>query len=295
MSRDPGDPGAGRRPGPVRRGERRRRGAHRVPGGRRRRRHRPAVRRPRAGGPGRGPAAPLPAVQGPVADRVERRPDAQPGQAHGRRVQPEGRRRDDDRRRQRRRRGGAEAARSGRPRRPRPPVRRRSRRTSTCEPQADPRRRHPRRGRACASRSSCGRTRCATTVASTCWRPRSTPEAAELITPDHVVHILGTLLEGYDAGRRRCRLDRSTSACCNVFEAAETIILPVYPEIAALKSVHALLDYLNEAGTDRGQVDVRAQQHVRPRHPQAARHRGGPRARRSRSTCRTTRSCTSRR
>ena len=35
----------------------------------------------------------------------------------------------------------------------------------------------------------------------------------------------------------------------NVFEAAETIILAVNPEISALKAVHALLDYLNEAGT----------------------------------------------
>ena len=35
----------------------------------------------------------------------------------------------------------------------------------------------------------------------------------------------------------------------NVFEAAETIILPVYPEISALKAVHGLLDYLNEAGS----------------------------------------------
>ena len=75
-----------------------------------------------------------------------------------------------------------------------------------------------------------------------------TPEAAELITPDHVVHVIGTLLEGYeavviDAGSI---LDERT---LNIFELAETIILPVYPEISALKSVHALLDYLNEAGT----------------------------------------------
>jgi len=74
-----------------------------------------------------------------------------------------------------------------------------------------------------------------------------TPEAAELVTPDHVVHMLGTLLEGYesvvvDAGST---LDERV---LNLFEAAETIILPVYPEMAALKSVHALLDYLNEAG-----------------------------------------------
>ncbi|HET8784168.1 MAG TPA: AAA family ATPase [Candidatus Limnocylindrales bacterium] len=74
-----------------------------------------------------------------------------------------------------------------------------------------------------------------------------TPEAAELITPDHVVHVIGTLLEGYesvviDAGSI---LDERT---LNVFELAETIILPVYPEISALKSVHGLLDYLNETG-----------------------------------------------
>ena len=34
-----------------------------------------------------------------------------------------------------------------------------------------------------------------------------------------------------------------------VFEAAETIVLPVHPEISALKAVHGLLDYLNEAGS----------------------------------------------
>ena len=74
------------------------------------------------------------------------------------------------------------------------------------------------------------------------------PELAELITPDHVAHLIGTLLEGYesvviDAGSV---LDERT---LTVFEAAETVILPVYPEIAALKAVHALLDYLNEAGS----------------------------------------------
>ena len=34
-----------------------------------------------------------------------------------------------------------------------------------------------------------------------------------------------------------------------IFEAAETIVLPVYPEISALKAMHGLLDYLNEAGS----------------------------------------------
>ena len=34
-----------------------------------------------------------------------------------------------------------------------------------------------------------------------------------------------------------------------VFEHADTIIIPVYPEIAALKAVHGLLEYLSEAGS----------------------------------------------
>jgi pilus assembly protein CpaE len=76
----------------------------------------------------------------------------------------------------------------------------------------------------------------------------ATPELAELVTPTHVEHILGTLLAAYetviiDAGST---LDEVALAA---FEAAETVILPVYPEIPALKAVHALLDYLNEAGT----------------------------------------------
>lgn len=74
------------------------------------------------------------------------------------------------------------------------------------------------------------------------------PESAEQITPAHVSQILTTLLDGYelvviDAGSQ---LDERIM---NVFEAAETVVLPVYPEIPALKAVHALLDYLNEAGS----------------------------------------------
>jgi pilus assembly protein CpaE len=74
-----------------------------------------------------------------------------------------------------------------------------------------------------------------------------TPEASELITPDHIITIVNSLLEGYesvvlDAGST---LDERV---LRVFEAAETVILPVYPEISALKAVHALLDYMNETG-----------------------------------------------
>jgi pilus assembly protein CpaE len=74
------------------------------------------------------------------------------------------------------------------------------------------------------------------------------PDAAELITPDHITHLIGALLEQYesiviDAGSV---LDERT---LTVFEHAETIVLSVYPEIAALKAMHGLLDYLNEAGS----------------------------------------------
>ena len=74
------------------------------------------------------------------------------------------------------------------------------------------------------------------------------PEAANSITPEHVAQILKTLLEGYDmivvdAGST---LDERALA---IFEAAEAVILPVTPEIGALKAMHAFLDYLNEAGS----------------------------------------------
>ena len=76
----------------------------------------------------------------------------------------------------------------------------------------------------------------------------TTPEAAEQITADHVINIIGTLLDGYES----VVIDAGSSLderILSVFELAETIIMPVYPEIAALKAVHGLLDYLNEAGT----------------------------------------------
>jgi len=74
------------------------------------------------------------------------------------------------------------------------------------------------------------------------------PEAAETITSAHVALILSTLLEGYDmvvvdAGST---LDERVLA---IFEAVETVILVVTPEIAALKAMHGLLEYLADAGT----------------------------------------------
>jgi pilus assembly protein CpaE len=74
------------------------------------------------------------------------------------------------------------------------------------------------------------------------------PELAELVTAEHVDRILTTLLDTYDsvvidAGSW---LDERTMT---VFEHAETVIFAVCPEIGALKALHGLLDYLNEAGS----------------------------------------------
>ena len=77
------------------------------------------------------------------------------------------------------------------------------------------------------------------------------PESSELILPDHVSHILGTLLEAYDS----IVVDAGSvldERVLRVFEAAETIVLPVHPEMSALKAVHGLLDYLNETGSIAG-------------------------------------------
>ncbi len=75
-----------------------------------------------------------------------------------------------------------------------------------------------------------------------------TPEGADLVTPEHVGKIIANLLEGYDsvvidAGSA---LDERTMIA---LDAAEAVILPVYPEIAALRAVHAVLDYFNEVGS----------------------------------------------
>jgi pilus assembly protein CpaE len=74
------------------------------------------------------------------------------------------------------------------------------------------------------------------------------PEAAEMIGADHVARIVATALEAYDivvvdAGSA---LDERV---LTVLEAADLVILPVYAEIAALKAMHALLEYLNETGS----------------------------------------------
>ncbi len=76
----------------------------------------------------------------------------------------------------------------------------------------------------------------------------TSPEQAELITVEHVDKILKTLLGAYDevvidAGSW---LDERTMT---TFEHADTVIFSICPEISALKALHSLLDYLNEAGS----------------------------------------------
>jgi pilus assembly protein CpaE len=76
----------------------------------------------------------------------------------------------------------------------------------------------------------------------------TSPELAELVTAEHVDRILQTLLDSYDlvvidAGSW---LDERTMTA---FERAESVIFTVCPEIGALKALHGLLEYLNEAGS----------------------------------------------
>jgi pilus assembly protein CpaE len=77
------------------------------------------------------------------------------------------------------------------------------------------------------------------------------PELAELITPDHVDRILSTLLDTYDQVviDTGSWLDERT---LRAFEHAENVLFVVNPEIATLKAVNALIEYLNESGTVAG-------------------------------------------
>ncbi len=73
------------------------------------------------------------------------------------------------------------------------------------------------------------------------------PELAELITADHVDRILDTLLESYD----QVVIDTSAwmdERTLRAFEHAESVLFVVSPEIGALKSLTALIEYLNESG-----------------------------------------------
>ncbi|HET7031077.1 MAG TPA: AAA family ATPase [Candidatus Limnocylindrales bacterium] len=74
------------------------------------------------------------------------------------------------------------------------------------------------------------------------------PEQAALVTAEHIDRILTTLLDSYDQVviDTGSFLDERTLA---TFEHADSVLFVVNPEIAALKAVAALVEYLNEAGT----------------------------------------------
>ena len=76
----------------------------------------------------------------------------------------------------------------------------------------------------------------------------TTPELGDLVTPEHIGPLLDVALEAYqlvvvDAGSH---LDERVM---HAFEVADTVLLPVCPEITALKAMGALLEYLSEAGS----------------------------------------------
>jgi pilus assembly protein CpaE len=75
-----------------------------------------------------------------------------------------------------------------------------------------------------------------------------TPELAGLVEPSHIEQLLETILRQYDAVviDAGSMLDDRTMV---VIDQADAVIVPVYPEIAALKAVRAMLDYLNENGS----------------------------------------------
>jgi len=75
-----------------------------------------------------------------------------------------------------------------------------------------------------------------------------TPELAAMVTGSHVERILRTLPGTFetivvDAGST---IDERT---LTAFDLAELVVFPICPEIAALKALHSLLDYLNESGS----------------------------------------------
>ena len=191
------------------------------------------------------------------------------------------------------RRRRAAAARPGRPGRPRPAVRRASRPSSTSSRSrpsptssaTTPRARARAAARTYAIRHDSG-------LHVLCAPP--TPEAAELVTPDARRAHPRDAARGLRPRRRRRRLDARRAHDARVFEAADTVVLPVYPEIPALKAMHCAARLPQRGRVDRREVDVRAQQHVRARDPEAARRRACPWHEDRRSTCRTTRSSTSR-
>ena len=74
------------------------------------------------------------------------------------------------------------------------------------------------------------------------------PQLAELVEPRHLALLLDSIVGSYDAVvvDTGTTLDERTMA---VLERADVIVLPVHPEMAALKAVRSLIDYFQEIGS----------------------------------------------
>ncbi len=76
----------------------------------------------------------------------------------------------------------------------------------------------------------------------------SSPELAETVSVSHIEELLTSVCAAYeyvvvDAGSY---LDERSMT---VLDRAEGVVIPIYPEIAALKAAHLLIDYFNETGS----------------------------------------------
>jgi len=74
------------------------------------------------------------------------------------------------------------------------------------------------------------------------------PEMDGFVEPRHITQLIATCLGAYDA----LVIDAGSSLderTMTVLDRVDSIVVPLYPEIAALKVVHAMLDFLSEAGS----------------------------------------------
>ena len=74
------------------------------------------------------------------------------------------------------------------------------------------------------------------------------PEMDGFVEPRQITQLISTAAAAYDAVviDSGSSLDERTMA---ILDRVDSIVVPLYPEIAALKSIHAMLDYLTEAGS----------------------------------------------
>jgi pilus assembly protein CpaE len=75
-----------------------------------------------------------------------------------------------------------------------------------------------------------------------------TPDLAAMVTATHVERVLRTLPGTFDTIVVDAGSSIDERTLC-AFDLAELVVFPVYPEIAALKALHALVEFLTENGS----------------------------------------------